>query len=393
MWQARLAHSTLHAANDTGAASPGVHAEALRAQHFALRGRSRRSTHRRSLAAIAVSHVVIGPGSAQRRRVHGQLNRKSLSSIKSASQICSNSKQFVTSQLSQHVVSDTGHFFVLRTASQSSVPQSGHSLSPDPLLKQQGPVIVPQNFPLSQSSGPYDPSCSPTPLLGKQTSPHASPRSAGVLKVSVISCQSSSLNSSQQALVGQLTADNHLSDTPALQSIELANNASSQGQNVGLQLTVSARGSRTDASFDGRASESHRHRLSRCTHAADLPLEAEHSIGDKQTASSARQWFRSVSWKGEALRAEVVREAGRVIRRVSTGDLAIKASAMTDEAKKKSSEWLQARKDSWSIPALSLQNAGSHHCPVIHSAKVECYQNICCIIISANATNTAQVGL
>lgn len=346
MWQSRLTHSTLHAANDTGAASPDVHAEALRAQHLALRGRSRRSRHRRSLAAIAVSHVVVGPGSTQRRRVLSQLHRKFPTSVKSASHLCSSSKQPVSSQLSQHVVSDTGHFLVLRRSLQSSASPSGHSLSADPLLRQQGPVMMPQNFPVSQSSGPSGHSLSAALFPGQQSSPCATLKSAGVHKVSVISHQSSSLTSFQQASVGQPSADKYLSDTPALQSVqstELANNASSPGQSLEMQL---------------RASEGQRHRLSRCTHAADLPLEAEHSIDDKQTVAAARQWFRSVSLKGEALRAEAVREAGRAIRRVSTGDLAVKASALTDEAKKKSSEWLQAKKDSWSIPAQSLQNAG-----------------------------------
>lgn len=389
MWQSRLTHSTLHAANDTGAASPGVHAEALQAQRHALRGRSRRSSHRRGLAAIAVSHVVIGPGSAQRRRVHGQLNRKFPTSVKSASNLCS--KKPVNSQLSQHAVSDAGHLFVLRTASQSSIHPSGHSLSAGSLLRQQGPVIVPQHFPMRQTSGPSDHSCSADPLLRQQgpavvtqnfpvsqssgssghslsaasfprhqSSPCATLKSAGLHSVSVISCQSSSLSSSQQASVGQSSADNSLSDTPALQSLQSMELASSLGHSVGMQLSVSARHSRTDASFDARASDSRRHRLSRCTHAADLPLESEDCIDDKQTvpASSARQWFRSVSMKGEALRAEAVREAGRAMRRVSTGDLAGKASAMTDEAKKRSSEWLQARKDNWSIPAQSLRNAG-----------------------------------
>ena len=325
MWQSRLAHSTLHAASDTGAAGPGVHAEALQAQHLALRGRSRRSNHQRSLAAIAVSHVVIGPGSAQRRRVHSQLNRKSLSLLKTASHLCSNSKQPVSSQLSQHVVSEAGHFFVLRAASQSSTSPSVHSVSPDPLLRQQGPVVMPQNFPLSQSRGPSDHSCSADPLLrqqgpvtvlqnfpvsqssgpishslgaaslpGQEIPPCATLQSAGLHRSSVISCQSSSLTTaSQQASVGPPSADNCLSDTPALQSLhsmELVNNTTSPGQSLGMQMSVSAIRSRTDASFDGWASDVYMHRLSRCTHAADLPLEAEDCIDDKQTvsASSAR---------------------------------------------------------------------------------------------------------
>ena len=70
MWQNRLTQSNLHAAHDSGTASPGVHAEALLAQQRAQGGRSRRSTHLRSLAAIAVSHsVTASQGSAQRRRL------------------------------------------------------------------------------------------------------------------------------------------------------------------------------------------------------------------------------------------------------------------------------------------------------------------------------------
>ena len=99
--------------------------------------------------------------------------------------------------------------------------------------------------------------------------------------------------------------------------------------------------------------------------------------------------------KGKALKAEAVREAGRVIRRVSTGDLAVKASALTDEAKKKSSEWLQAKKDSWSIPALSLQNAGIYHSPIVSFCQGRTLPKhlLQPTLMSASATSVAQLGL
>ena len=99
MWQNRLTQSNLHAAHDSDTASLGVHAEALLAQHRARRGRSRRSTHLRSLAAIAVSHSALSSqGSAQRQRLCGQPHHKSRSPVKSASQRCRSRKQSVTSR-------------------------------------------------------------------------------------------------------------------------------------------------------------------------------------------------------------------------------------------------------------------------------------------------------
>lgn len=195
-----------------------------------------------------------------------------------------------------------------------SVSKCSSSLSPSaaPLLGQQGPLkVTPSSF--TRSSAP-----------------------------SSVSSNCSAVN--KQVVVEQPSVGNSLASTPALQRVGLASNVSSDGQDSGLQqMWVSARRGRSDGSSDRKASDAPQHRLSRCTHAADLPVGAdEHS----SSASCARQWLRSVSFKGESLKAEAVREAGRVIRRVSAGDLAVKASVMTVEAKKKSAEWLLAKKHS-----------------------------------------------
>ena len=360
-WQNRLSQSRLHVAHDDGTASPYVHAQALLAKHLAqLRGRRQRRVHLRSLAAIAVSHVVMSStGLAQRKRLHGHVNRKPLTPVMSLSHSHTNRQQLIAGQPLQHVVSNTGHSVLLATASQSSNRPSSQSLSADPCCPgQQGSVNVAQVLPtgLSNSSSSQSPSAAPSP--GQQGPLRAAQKSAGLHKVSVISYHSSSHGVSQQAMVGQPSIDNTLSDMPALQSMKLASNATSEGQASGLQQShVCARRSRFDGISDRQAPETAKHRLSRCTHAADLPMTADKL---SSSASPARQWLRSVSLKGETLKAEAVREAGRVIRRVSAGDLAVKASAMTVEAKKKSTEWLRARKHSWSIPAQSLQNAGDY---------------------------------
>lgn len=251
-WHNRLIQSRLHAAHDIGTASLGVHAEALQAKRLAQSGRRRRRIHLRSLAAIAVSHVVMSSrGLTQRRRLHGHVYRKSLLPVMSASHSRSDSQQLIASQSSQHVVSNTGQSVLLRTSSQSSKRPSGQSLKADPSSRQQGAVNMAQIFPSSLSNSSSSQSPSAAPLPGQQTSLRASQKSAGLHKMSVIS-HSSSHGSSQQALMGQPPIENIPSDMPALQSMNLASNATSQGQASALQQSrVCARRSRFDDTSDG----------------------------------------------------------------------------------------------------------------------------------------------
>ena len=272
MRQARLIQSSLRAPHDSGTASQGVHARALLAQHHARCSRSRQNPRLCSLAAIAVSHVVMSSrGSAQRRRLH-HVHRKSLRPVRSAPQSRSNSKEHVISQPSHHAVSNTGHIVLLRTASQSSKRPSGQSPSADPPLGQQGPVSVAHILPsrLSNSSPSQLPSAAPLP--GQQCSLRPTQKSAGSYKGSVISWQFSSLSSSQQAPGCQLSTDSAVLNTSALQPIATASNAISDDQDFRLQTPwVCARQRRSDASID----EGPQKLTTECTLAADLPSAAD----------------------------------------------------------------------------------------------------------------------
>ena len=381
MWQGRLTKSSLHAAHDNGRAGGGVHAEALLAQYLARHRRSRRGQKvrlARCLATLAVSHATLsGQDSALRRRSQTHVHKKSVRPVMSPSRSSSNNSfrcQPVISQWPQHMTSDRGHFVMHNSTlshSLASSPNSSSSLSLSaaPSLGRHGPVNAPQILPsdLSRSSASLlsgssshikqqalvgQPSSLPTGSSKKERKEKCAP--LGVITGASVP-RSSSRGSSN-------------SDTPALQSVGLGSSARPDGRGPGVQQTsVYAGDTSLGCRSDGWASETPRHRLSKCTRAADLPLKAEDPVSEEManfddgasSSSFARPWLRSVSLNSKTLKAGAVQEAGRLIRRVSAGDLAVKASTMTAEAKKKSSAWLRSKKESWSIPAHSLQNPGT----------------------------------
>ena len=333
-WQTRLTTMSFRSAVDNGPVSPSIYAEALQHQY---RERQRHSRHGRKascaglLMRLAWSNAAVtGRASDVPSRSHGQHRRSSHRRIKPGSSHSGNSSSShcrgrSASHLSQPIFTGSRLLEVQALVSMSSHQSSGQSLSAAPSLGQQNSV----------------------------QSDHVT----GSIEASALSQPSFSSQDSEQAEVESLGSST--ADTPAVQSPDSVMNSVSfqTGQGFNLQLCAASVARNGDSPSGFRASAAPKHRLSRCTRAADL--EAEGSKYQHSSSSPAQQWLRSMSLGSDTIRAGAMREAGRLMRRASTSDMAVKVSSMTAEARKRSGEWLQGQKDSWSIPASFTYSAGN----------------------------------
>ena len=339
-WQNCLAIMSLRSALYNSPASLNVHAEALQNLQ---RERQRRSHGRREswpmlLTRLARSNAAAaGHGSDIPARSHGRHHRRSDHSHAHRS-----SHRRSSSSISSSI-------------SRTNMERSDGQLSQSTFTGSRPRVLHVHALASMSSHLSSSLSLCAAPSLGQHSSVQLD-RTTGSTETLALSQSSISSQDNEQAEVGSRAFSSIHNDTPAVQSPH-SDVSVQTGQSCTLQpCAVSVSDSCRDFATELHASDAPRHRLSRCTCAADLEAEGSKS---QFFSSPAHQWLRSMSLGSDTIMAGAMREAGRGMRRVSTSDMAANASSMTAEAKKRSGEWLQGQKDSWSIPASSAYNAGN----------------------------------